>query len=59
MKKRIEKKLRLTKETLRNLSERDLNDMVGAATMANTCVVCVTEHVDTCTESCYSIRTAC
>ncbi|MEA2560596.1 MAG: hypothetical protein QOH06_2100 [Acidobacteriota bacterium] len=36
MKKKI-KKLQLHRETLHNLSERDLKEVVGAATAARTC----------------------
>ena len=32
MKKRIEKKLSLSKETLRNLSERELGNVIGGGT---------------------------
>ncbi|HYN23038.1 MAG TPA: class I lanthipeptide [Thermoanaerobaculia bacterium] len=37
MKKRIEKKLSLSKETLRNLSERDLQAAVGGVSQLGTC----------------------
>lgn len=50
MKKRLEKKLSLNKETLRNLSEREMQDVVGGATRLcsgtsssctyDTCVTC-------------------
>lgn len=49
MKKKITQKLRLSKETLRNLSERDLQAAVGGATAIcqptglSDCYPCVTE----------------
>jgi hypothetical protein len=48
MKKRLTQKLELTKETLRNLSERDLEEGVVGAT-GTTCWT-ITEQ-DTCTAS--------
>lgn len=44
MKKRIEKKLSFSKETLRNLSERDMNGVAGGAT-----TTCGGTTSDTCT----------
>lgn len=57
MKKRIEKKLSFSKETLRNLSERDLEGAAGGAT-----TTCGGTTSDTCTnDTCAScnVTTAC
>lgn len=60
MKRRIERKLNLSKETLRNLSEHDLKGVVGGThrTVATDCTdyTCITECYN-CTESCWSVRT--
>jgi natural product precursor len=50
MKKRIEKKISLSKETLRNLSEREMQNVAGGASIA-----CISE---VCTEggSCETFR---
>jgi natural product precursor len=56
MKKRLEKKLSLSKETLRNLSEKDMKDAVGGYTRFVGCSdgTCISD-CDTCTQSCPSI----
>ncbi|MFN7962457.1 MAG: class I lanthipeptide [Thermoanaerobaculia bacterium] len=54
MKKQLTQKLTLNKETLRNLSERDLKTAVGGITLR-----CTT--TETCTDSCgcSSLRSLC
>jgi natural product precursor len=56
MKKQI-KRLTLSKETLRNLSERDMQNAVGGATFWAGCsdATCITD-CDTCSESCPTFR---
>jgi hypothetical protein len=50
MKKKIETKLSLTKEILRNLSQRDLQEVVGGATFTTFC--CSGGASSCCTDSC-------
>ncbi len=58
MKKRIGKKLSLSKETLRNLSERELGDVVGGNTFTRLCCsggmssCCTDDCTTACTEGC-------
>jgi len=60
MKKRIEKKLSLSKETLRNLSERELNGVVGGLSRfcsqsdcSNvSCITCAGGACTTTTDNC-------
>jgi natural product precursor len=54
MKKQI-KRLSLSKETLRNLSDRDMTVAVGGASLVACSNPCITE-ADTCSESCPSFR---
>jgi hypothetical protein len=60
MKKQIEKKLRLSKETLRNLSERELLDAVGGATTtcSGTTSSCTNSECPTC-DACGPTRFSC
>ena len=54
MKKRIEKKLSFSKETLRNLSERDLEGAAGGATTTcggPTSDTCTNDSIATCASS--------
>ena len=55
MKKQI-KRLTLSKETLRNLSDRDMKEAIGGYTRFNGCsdATCISD-CNTCTESCPSI----
>lgn len=51
MRKKGAKKLKLSAETLRNLTPLDLQDAVGGRTWTNTCGCC--------TDSCQSMETKC
>lgn len=52
MKKRIGKKLSLSKETLRNLSEREMENVVGGNTFTRLC--CSGGTSSCCTDDCSS-----
>jgi hypothetical protein len=58
MKKQFTSKLHLNKETLRNLSDRDLKSAIGGATFG--CVETGLSYCTTCpTESCLSYGSSC
>ena len=61
MKKRLEKKLSLSKETLRNLSERELTGIVGGLTrFCSTISECSNDSCVTCAGSaCTTTSQAC
>ena len=61
MKKRLEKKLSLSKETLRNLSERELTGIVGGLTrFCSTISECSDESCITCAgTACTTTSEAC
>lgn len=56
MKKKIKKKLELSKETLRNLSHGSLDQALGGATTSQgdavTCLTCGACRTEFCTEDC-------
>lgn len=56
MRKQIRKRLSLSKETLRNLSERELAGVVGGACTGTCCNSCPPE---TCRSDCQCVTDAC
>jgi hypothetical protein len=60
MKKRIQRKLKLSKETLRNLTGPDLREALGGATLRTCAEACTDQcftYQDTCTASgCVTVR---